>query len=141
MKDATPPKIPPAHFRKPSCHNPKEYKSYLRGNSISVAVTDGIMVTRAIILAEVGSVAWTIRFGVVCASKNAIGAIFVQNVGVEEVADACRSCTGGVAEVVGTLFGTGSSADAGIVWLGHQEALDSHIRVRRRWRDDRSIAN
>jgi hypothetical protein len=80
-------------------------------------VTNGEVVTVAIVLSAIGCVGRTIGCRVIRASENAIDAVLVQDIGVKEHADTSSRLRYGMTKVVGALLLTGSCADTGVVWL------------------------
>ncbi len=92
-------------------------------------MANSIVITLAIILSWIRRLSRSINSSVVGASEDAIHAILVQDVGVEEHADACVRCWYGVTEVVGALFLAGGGADAGVVRLRCGEGLHAHVGV------------
>jgi hypothetical protein len=88
----------------------------------------------------VGGVARVIRLSVVCASKDTVGTVLVQDIGVKENTDAGRNTRGCVTLVVGTLCIAGGGADAGVIGLSLGEGLDAHVGVGAGWGDDRSVS-
>lgn len=89
------------------------------------------MVTSAVELADVGSIGKIIGLSVVCASEDTIGAILVQDIGIEELAKTGSDASSSVAGVIGALLGASSGADSGVEWLSLEETLDSHVGVSR----------
>lgn len=98
------------------------------------------MITCSVVLAMVGGVARVIRLSVVSASKDTVGTVLVQDIGVEEDTDAGRDTGGCVTLVVGTLRVAGGGADAGVIGLGLGEGLHAHVGVRAGWGDDSSVS-
>lgn len=98
------------------------------------------MITFRVVLAEVGGVARAIRLSVVCASKDTVCTVLVQDIGVEENTDAGRNARGCVTGVVGTLRIAGGGTDVWVIGLSLGEGLDAHVGFSASWGNDRSVS-
>ncbi len=101
---------------------------------------DGVVITLAIVLPEVRRVRRVIGFTVVSASEDAVDAVLVEDIGVEEDAQLGCNARGCVASVVRAYLLARQAADGWVVWLGGQEGLHAHVRAGGRRSDDGRIA-
>jgi hypothetical protein len=95
--------------------------------SVSVRVSDGVVVAFTIVLTEVRRVGWSISLCVVCAGEDTVGAILVENICVKENAKSWSDTSCGMASIVCALLGACSGTDTRIVWLGLGEGLYAHV--------------
>jgi hypothetical protein len=99
-------------------------------------VANGEVITSSVVLSNVLSKLRAVSLGVVGAGEDSVGAVLVENVGIEKFADTGGGWISCVAKVVGALLLASSGTDAWVIWLGHQEGLDSHVGVGGGWCDD-----
>lgn len=83
---------------------------------VGVAVLVGVVITCTIVLADVGGIACVVRLSVIHASEDGVGFVLVQEEGVKEAANACRSWCSLVTDIEGALLYAGSGTNRGIVW-------------------------
>jgi hypothetical protein len=98
-----------------------------RRGSVSVRVSDGVVVAFAIVLAEVRRVGWSISLCVVRAGEDTVGTILVENICIKENAKSRSYTSCGMASIVCALLGACSGTDTRVVWLRLGEGLHAHI--------------
>lgn len=98
-----------------------------RRGSVSVRVSDGVVVAFTIVLAEVRRIGWSISLCVVCAGEDTVGAVLVEDICVKEKAESWSGTRYCMASIVCALLGACSGTDTRIVWLSLGEGLHAHI--------------
>jgi len=96
-------------------------------------VSNRVVVTLIVVLAEVCGVAGAKSLSVISASEDTVLSILVQDVGIEEHTGTGSNSSNSVALIVCGLLETSSCAYGWIVWLGQCKCLDTHIGTIRSW--------